>query len=325
MLVIEDKILKYKTEMNNKIINSIIVIVTIAIASLSIFVACTEEDNINMATPVATQKIQVYDNSFLGLDEASINKDVERIKIKYNIEMTSFINEEAFITMLAEHQEYTEFFYQHLNAATPDELELLASQNWIDDFNNFMLYIDMEDYESAASEIQAFSTLFFNEEVTAESLQNNTSALFVSSNEIQQSFANLFATLSNSYEAISFMDDHELTDFFNVALQYRLLLYGNEDPIIICYAPPGTNPQDYLHNPDLLECHKKAEWRLGLATTKATGAYALQIASCSALGPTLFAIVCASAATVVYVDALIDAAYNHSRALELCNQRFGSI
>lgn len=306
--------------MNNKIINSIIVIVTIAIASLSIFVACTEEDNINMATPVATQKIQVYDNSFLGLDEASINKDVERIKIKYNIEMTSFINEEAFITMLAEHQEYTEFFYQHLNAATPDELELLASQNWIDDFNNFMLYIDMEDYESAASEIQAFSTLFFNEEVTAESLQNNTSALFVSSNEIQQSFANLFATLSNSYEAISFMDDHELTDFFNVALQYRLLLYGNEDPIIICYAPPGTNPQDYLHNPDLINCYDAAEIKLNQSLSIASALLDAALIGCAFTNVGVGA--CIGVAVAAYGYSVYQAAKTHKLARENCDLKF---
>src|SRR5690554_472786 len=42
--------------MNNKIINSIIVIATITIASLSIFVACTNEDDFDSSSAVSNKK-----------------------------------------------------------------------------------------------------------------------------------------------------------------------------------------------------------------------------------------------------------------------------
>lgn len=102
--------------------------------------------------------------------KTQVNENVGYFQGKYSIDMASFINDENFKNILIEIQEYTKYFYQNLNTAIADELN-----------------------------------------ITAESLQNNTSALFVKSNEMRDNVTSSFEVLSNSYKAILSMNDQELS------------------------------------------------------------------------------------------------------------------
>ena len=99
---------------------------------------------------MTTYKTQVNENSFYVLDTALINENVGYFQGKYSIDMASFINDENFKNILIEIQEYTKYFYQNLNTATADELNISASHDFTNDFNDFVLYMDKEDYENAA-------------------------------------------------------------------------------------------------------------------------------------------------------------------------------
>ena len=293
---------------------SIIATIAIAIASIGFFSACTNEEDIN-TTKITTYKMQVNDNSFYVLDTALINENVGYFQDKYNINMVSFINDNNFKNILKEIQTYTEFFYQNLNKSTVDELEILANHNLTNDFNDFMIYMEKKDYENAALKIQTFSLLFFNENITAESLQNNTSALFIKSNEMRDNIANYFGILSNSYNAITSMNDQELSNFIDVALQYRLLLNGNnEDPTIICYAPPGTAPQDLMHIASFKKCYQTAGAALTGALTLATAGYIKNLVGC--IGP--WAVWCAAGYTTLYGIEVASASYTYNVAVENC-------
>lgn len=296
---------------------SIITIVAISIMGIGFFSACTSEEDNNKTTRMTTYKTQVNKNSFHVLDTALINENVGYFQGKYSIDMASFINDENFKNILIEIQEYTKYFYQNLNTATADELNISASHDFTNDFNDFVLYMDKEDYENAALKIQTFSLLFFNENITAESLQNNTSALFVKSNEMRDNVTSSFEVLSNSYKAILSMNDQELSNFIDVALQYRLLLEGNDkDPSIIFYAPAGTSPGSLMHNATFKNCYEIAGIAMTGAVTAATGSYIASLLGCAGYGPAY--LYCAGVYTAVYGVAIAGAAYTYNVAVENC-------